>query len=94
MVAKKKKHSRQGWASKAINLGGILLGLSRILEIVFTNLGSPQLIPVLIARGATFGLSEGSLNVGAGARFYGPVGAAVGYRMFTSYLLKKFPVRR
>lgn len=79
--------------SKAINIGGILLGLSRILHIVFTNIGNPREIPRQIVRGATFGLSEGPINIEAGAAFYGPLGAAVGYRFFTSWLIKKFPVR-
>ncbi len=93
MVKHKKKKGKQGWVSKAVNIGGLLLGLSNILFEVFTNLTNPRQIATNLVRGATFGLSEGSLDLAQGATFYGPLGATVPYRMFTSYLLKHFPVR-
>ncbi len=93
MAKGKKGRRKQGWVSKAINVGGILLGLSNIIFEVYTNLGSPRQIAVNLVRGATFGLSEGSLDMAQGTTFYGPLAAVIPYRMFTSYLLKKFPVR-
>ncbi len=93
MAKKKKGRRKQGWVSKAINVGGLFLGLSNILFEVFTNLGNPRQIATNLIRGATFGLSEGSFDMAQGATFYGPIGATIPYRMFTSYLLKKFPVR-
>ncbi len=93
-MAKKKKVSRkQKIVSKVINIGGILIGMSRIFEIIFNNLRQPAQIATQIIKGATFGLSAGGLNIKEGVRFYAPVGGAIGYRVFTSYLLKKFPVR-
>ncbi len=95
MPAKKKKsRGKQSMVSKAINIGGVLLGLSNILYEVFTNLTNPRQIGINIVRGATFGLSEGSFDLAQGATFYGPIAAVVPYRMFTSYLLRKFPVRK
>ncbi len=93
MAKKKKGRRKQGWVSKAINVGGLLLVLSNILYEVFTNLGNPRQIGINIVSGATFGLSQGSFDMAQGATFYGPIGAVIPYRMFTSYLLKKFPVR-
>ncbi len=93
MAKKKKGRRKQGWVSKSINIGGLLLGMSNILYEVFTNLTNPRQIAVNLARGATFGLSEGSFDMAQGASFYGPIGAVIPYRMFTSYLLRKFPVR-
>ncbi len=94
MVTVKKHSSRQGWFSKATNAGVVLLGLSRVLEIVFMNIGTPREIPRQIIRGATFGFSEGSLNLEAGAAFYGAPAAAVTVGGIKSYLLRKYPVRR
>ncbi len=94
MPAKKKKgRGKQSMVSKVINIGGILLGMSNVLYEVFTNLTNPRQIATNLIRGATFGLSEGGFDTAQGAAFYGPIGGAVAYRMFTSYLLKKFPVR-
>ncbi len=93
MAKKKKGRSKQGWVSKAINVGGLLLGLSNIIFETFTNLGNPRQIAINLVRGATFNLSEGAFDPAQGATFYGPLAAVVPYRMFTSYLLKRFPVR-
>ncbi len=93
MAKKRKNNHKQGWVSKAINIGGLLLGLSNIIYETFTNLGNPRQIAINLVRGATFGLSEGSFDTAQGATFYGPLAAVVPYRMFTSYLLKKFPMR-
>ncbi len=93
MAKKKKGRRKQGIASKLINAGGIAIGFSRILEIVFNNLGNMGDIPKLIIRGATFGLSDGAFNIQEGARFYAPIGGAIAYRKFTTFLMKRFPIR-
>lgn len=93
-MAKKKKRSRkQKMVTTLINIGGIAIGLSRILEIIFNNLGNMGDIPKLIVRGASFGLSDGAFNLQEGARFYAPLGGAFAYRKFTSFLMKRFPIR-
>ncbi len=88
-----KHSSKQGWFSKAINVGGWLIGLSRFIEIVMNNLGSPAEIPKHILGGFTFGLSKGGLDWQEGLRFYAPLGGSYGYRKFTSFLMRRFPVR-
>ncbi|MEE9173337.1 MAG: hypothetical protein V3U41_10615 [candidate division NC10 bacterium] len=93
MAKKKKGRRKQGMVSKLINLGGIAIGLSRILEIIFNNISAPADIPKIIIRGASFGLAEGSFNMQEGLRFYAPLAGAVGYRMFTKFLFKRFPIR-
>lgn len=92
-MAKKKKSRKQGMVSKIVNIGGIAIGLSRIIEIVMNNLGSPAQIPVHIINGATFGLAAGSFDMEQGVRFYTPLAGAYGYRKFMTFLLRRFPVR-
>lgn len=88
-----KKHSpKQGWFSKGINIGGWLIGLARPLEVLI-NQGFSVAALQNIMRGLTFGLVDGSFSLDEGLRMYMPVGAAVGYREFTKYLMKRFPVR-
>lgn len=79
--------------SKALNLLGIAIGFARPIEILIRNIAAPQDILPKLIKGLTFGLSEGSLDLTAGAKMYAPVGAAVGYGAFKSYLIRKFPVR-
>ncbi len=94
-MAKKKKRngSKQGMFSKAVNIGILALGMSRILEIIFNNLGNPSAIPTLIIRGATAGLSTGSFSLKEGVRFYGPPASAAVVKGVFSWLRKKNPVR-
>ncbi len=90
---KKKRGRRQGLASKFLNAVGIAIGFARPIEILINNIGSPgNILPKLIS-GLTFGLSRGSLNLDEGARMYAPVGAAVGYGFFKTFLMRKFPIR-
>ncbi len=80
-------------ASTLLNAVGIAIGFARPLQIVFNNIGSPgNILPKLIS-GLTFGLSSGSLSLDEGARMYAPVGAAVGYGFFKTFLMRKFPIR-
>ncbi len=90
---KKKKSRRQSLASKFLNAVGIAIGFARPIQIVINNLGNPGNILPKMLSGLTFGLSEGSLSLDEGKKMYAPVGAAVGYGFFKSYLLRKFPVR-
>lgn len=92
MANKKRKRSKQGWFSKVTNIGIITLGMSRILAIIFNNLGNPSVIPERIVQGATFGLSKGSFDKQQGALFYGPPIAAATTKMVLSYLKRHNPV--
>ncbi len=92
-MAKKKKRSKQGMFSKAVNIGMIALGMSRILEIVFNNITAPADISKIIIREATFGLSEGVFSLARGARFYSPPVAAIATKIVFSFIRKKNPVR-
>ncbi len=95
MAKGKKRSRRQGMVSKAINIGLIALGFSRVIEILIDpKFGSISNKFKVIQRDATFGLSEGKFNMKAGLRMYTPAGAAVGLGTLKSYLMKKFPVRR
>ena len=95
-MAKKKKSSKQGWMSKAINAGLTLLAFSRPLLLLSTapQRGSFDLTLKEIIREATFGLSEGGFDKDAGLRMYTPVGAAAALGFIRSYATKHFPVRR
>ncbi len=95
MVKHKKKRSKQGLFSKAINAGLIALGFSRVLELIFTAAGRGGFGPTVqaISDEATFGLMQGKLDLAAGARMYLPAGAAAALGGIKSYALKKFPVR-
>lgn len=93
MAKKKKGRKRQGWFSKAINIGGVLIGLSGIVIEPLVASGFTTAALKSMLRRLTFGLSEGTFNLDAGLRGYGPVGAAVGYRELTKYLMRHFPVR-
>ncbi len=92
-MAAKKKHRKQGWVSKGINFGLILLGFSRVIEHLFAPISMERKF-ARIKSEATFGLSEGKFDLQAGLRMYTPGGAAAGLGMLKSYLMKKFPVRR
>ncbi len=92
MAKKKKKGGRQGWMSKGINIGLILLGFSRVIQILFEPIGVGSKL-TQIRKEATFGLSEGKFSLKDGLRMYTPGGAAAGLGMLKSYLMKKFPVR-
>lgn len=91
-MAKKKRSRKQKIASKLINAGGLAIGLSRFIEIFLQDGFSTRALQ-RIRKGLTFGLAEGGFNLEAGLRMYGPVGASVGYREFTKYLMKRFPIR-
>ncbi len=93
MAKKKKNGGRQGMVSKAINIGLIALGFSRVIEIIITPMTWKSRLS-LIRTGATFGLSEGKFDWPAGLAMYTPGGAAIALGGLKSYLLKKFPVRR
>ncbi len=94
MARKKRKRGKQGIASKLMNAGLILLGFSRVLEVLFDpRFGKLPAKLAKIKEEATFGLSEGRFNFKQGLRMYTPAGAAIGLGQLKSYLLKKFPVR-
>ncbi len=93
VAAKKKKRGRQGLASKFLNAVGIAIGFARPIQIVFNNIGSPGNILPKMLSGLTFGLSEGSFDLQEGGKMYTPVGAAVGYGFFKTFLMRKFPIR-
>lgn len=94
MAKDKGKTRRQGWASKLLNAVGIAIGFARPIMIVFNNFANPGNILPKMLSGLTFGLSEGSFQLDEGLKMYSPVGAAVGYGAFKSYLMRKFPIRR
>ncbi len=92
MAKGKKKRSRQGLFSKAINIGLIALGFSRVLKHLLSGAGF-DLIQTAIIREATFGLSDGKFDMDAGLAMYTPVGAAIGLGKLKQYLMRHFPVR-
>ena len=94
MAKKRNKKNRQGLFSKAINIGGILIGLARPIEVLI-NQGFSVAALQNILRGLSFGLVDGvsSFSFDEGFRMYAPVLGAVGYREFTKYLMRKFPIR-
>ncbi len=91
-AAKNKKRGKQSWVSKAINVGGILIGLSGIIKVILDH--GMAAGPFLMSK-LTFGLSKGmaAFNLSEGLEVYAPVGAAIGYRKLTSYLMRRFPMR-
>ncbi len=88
---KKTGRRKQGLLSKAINLGLIALGTSRILGILFTDASMAAKADQII-RESTFGLSEGKFDLNAGLLMYTPVGGALALGTFLRYLRRKFPV--
>lgn len=92
-MAKKKKSRRQGLFSKALNVGLIALGFSRVLGILFTGASAGDKANQII-RESTFGLSEGSFDLNAGLLMYTPVAGAFALGTLKQFLMKKFPVRR
>ncbi len=92
MAKKKKKRGRQSAVSKLLNIFGIIIGFARPIQIlVDTGFTSSSLQRIL--SGLTFGLDQGKFRLNAGLKMYAPVGAALGYRQFTKFLLRSFPVR-
>ncbi len=91
MVKHKKKRSRQGLFSKAINIGLIALGFSRVITNFMTK--TPESAIFHTIREATFGLIEGKFDLKAGLAMYSPGGAAVALGKLKSHLFRKFPVR-
>ncbi len=92
MARKKKRHGKQKFASKLINAGGILIGLSGLLQVVFEE-GFTSRALLRIMNRLTFGLTTGAFDLAAGLKAYVPAGAAVGYRELTKYLMRRFPIR-
>ncbi len=92
MARRKKKRGKQGAFSKVINIIGWVIGLARPIEVLI-NQGFSVAALQNIMKGLTFGLSGGGFNLQEGMRMYVPVGAAIGYRQFTKYLMRHFPVR-
>ncbi len=92
MTNKKKKRGRQSWVSKGLNAVGIAIGFARPIEVVINQGFSLAALQNILA-GLTFNLSAGSFNLDVCLRMYAPVGAAVGYGVLKSYLMKKFPIR-
>ncbi len=92
MPKKKKGRRRQGLFSKALNIGLILLGLSRPISIM---MGRPSAAGVQqVINEATFGLSgAGGFDLEKGLLMYSPAGAAIGLGKLKSYLMRHFPVR-
>ncbi len=94
MAKKRKTGRRQGWVSKGLNIGLILLGFSRpIQHLVALVRGRSDALDALTYE-ATFGLTSGKFDWKAGLRMYSPAGASVALGFLKSYLMKKFPVRR
>ncbi len=91
MAKKKSRSRRQGWFSKILNIGIILLGLSRPISIIVRKPNAAGLQDII--NESTFGLAQGKFDMKAGLKFYTPGGAAAGLGALKSYLLKKFPVR-
>ncbi len=94
MVKHKKKRSRQSFVSKAMNVGLIALGFSRVITLAF------QLKWGEIVHNATFGLAgnpetgqASSFDLDAGLAMYSPAAAAGALGFLKRYLLHKFPVR-
>ena len=94
-MARKKNNKRrkQGWFSKGVNIGLWALAFSRVITIAFTGTGNVGDKLSAIQREATFGLSEGSFDLGAGLQMYSPAGAAVGLNELKKYAARHFPVR-
>ncbi len=92
MAKGKKKRGKQGAFSKIINIIGIVIGFARPIQILietgFTTASLQKMI-----RGLSFGLSDGQFALQAGLRMYTPVVGALGYREFTKFLMRRFPVR-
>ncbi len=94
MAKGKKKRGRQSLVSKLLNAVGIAIGFARPIQIVINNIGNPGNILPKMLSGLTFGLSgEGGFDLDEGTKMYSPVGAAVGYGFFKSFLMRKFPIR-
>ncbi len=92
MAKGKKKRGKQGAVSKVLNIFGIIIGFARPIQILIeTGFSSASLQRIL--SGLTFGLDQGSFRLSAGLKMYAPVGAALGYRQFTKFLMRSFPVR-
>ncbi len=91
-MVKHKKRGKQSFVSKAVNIGGILIGLSGIIKVVIDH--GMNAGPFLMSK-LTFGLSKGldGFNLSEGLEVYAPVGAAIGYRKLTTYLIRRFPMR-
>ncbi len=92
MAKGKKKRGKQGMFSKIINAIGIVIGFARPIQIVmetgFTGASLQRMI-----RGLSFGLSDGQFALQTGLKMYTPVVGALGYREFTKFLMRRFPVR-
>ncbi len=92
MAKGKKKRGKQGAFSKIINVIGIVIGFARpsqiLIETGFTSVSLQKMI-----RGLSFGLSDGQFALQAGLKMYTPVVGALGYREFTKFLMRRFPVR-
>ncbi len=91
-MVKHKKPRKQSLFSKAINMGLITLGFSRVLVHLFFPQTAEEKMKAIIKE-ATFGLSEGAFDLDAGLLMYTPVGAAVALGKLKQYLFKHFPVR-
>lgn len=89
---KNNRRSKQGWFSKAVNVGLWGLAFSRVIEIIFSERTLESKFAA-ISNGATFGLSEGAFNLEAGLRMYTPGGAAAGLNELKKYAMRHFPVR-
>ncbi len=88
-----KKHSpKQGWFSKAVNIGLWVIAFSRPIEIAFSGAGVSQIFRT-IKREATFGLADGAFVLEDGLRMYSPGGAAIGLNELKKYAMRHFPVR-
>ncbi len=96
MAAKKKKSRRQGLFSKAINIGLIALGFSRVITHLTSGASVDQITGAII-RESTFGLAnplgESQFDLQAGLQMYAPGAAAIGLGKLKQFLMKKFPVR-
>ena len=92
MAKKKGRRRKQGLISKAMNIGLIALGFSRVITLALRG------DFLAIQNEATFGLAgagtaTSGFDLDAGLRIYSPAGAAVGLGFLKTYLMRKFPVR-
>lgn len=102
MAKKKGKRRRQSVVSKVINLGLILLGLSRPITLLFTGGGDFAFKVNRIITEATFGLARpggvgggvSKFDLNLGLQMYAPAGAAIALGKLKGFLMRHFPVRR
>lgn len=86
---------RQGWFSKVVNAGLILLGFSNVIVRLIEPGPIKGRIDNIVGDSTFgFGVPPHTFNLERGLRMYTPGGAAASLGFLKSYLFRKFPVRR